>query len=239
VGINITQMQIRSPAYALYSVVAYQNPIITIDRPWMEPDGSFLDYLMYQAYYPAPVPDLKRWLAIRDTSNASSLDFDDLNQNDLAVADPQRTIFGLPNKVVPYKTDSRAGSATYGSMLYELYPHPLQQLPYALFAIRFGAPLVNPGDTLQYPLTEDCVEARARALCYEWKESQKGQETHRGAEANYEFLMQAAEVLYKERIQDIRKIDRNLGDPFIRTVRRTNAGCAGSFFSPITGTATV
>jgi hypothetical protein len=237
VGLSITEMQIRSPAYALYSVIAYQNPIITIDRPWAEPEGIGLNYLMYQAYYPAPVPDLKRWLTIRDTSNASNLDFDNVNQNDLAVGDPQRTIFGLPNKVVPYKTDTRAGSATYGYMLYELYPHALQELPYATFAIRFGPPLVNPGDTLNYPLTEDCVKARARALAYEWKESQKGTETHRGSESNYEFLMQAAEVLYKERIQDIRKIDRNLADPFIRKIQRCGGGCCGGpFFSPITGT---
>jgi hypothetical protein len=237
VGLSITEMQIRSPAYALYSVIAYQNPTLTIDRPWTEPEGIGLTYLLYQAYYPAPVPDVKRWFVVRDTSNAANLGIPPaVSQMDLAQGDPQRTIFGLPSRVVPYKTDTRPGSATPGYMLYELYPHPLQELPYALFLVRQGAPLVNPGDTVPYPLTEELVKTRARALAYEWKESQKGQETHRGSEANYQFLMEAAEVLYKERIQDIRKIDRNLADPFLQKVRRCNGCCGGPFFSPITGT---
>jgi hypothetical protein len=234
-------MQIRSPAYALYSVIAYQNPTLTIDRPWAEPEGIGLTYLMYQAYYPAPVPDVKRWFTVRDTSNAANLKVPPaMSQMDLARGDPQRTVFNQPSMVVPFKTDTRPGSATPGYMLYELYPHPLQELPYALFLVRQGAPLINPGDTLQYPLTEDLVKARARALAYEWKESQKGQETHRGSEANYQFLMQAAEALYQERIKDIRKIDRNLSDPFFQSIDRcASAFGGGPFFSPITMTARV
>jgi hypothetical protein len=240
VGFDITQMQIRLPAYALYSVVAYSAPVLTIDRPWMEPDGAFLEYFMYQAYYPAPVPDMRRWLTIRDTTNAASLDFSSFKQTDLATADPQRTIFQNPSCVVPYKVDSRPGSATMGYMLYEMYPQPLQELPYALFAVREGAPLVNPQDTLPYPLTEELVRARARMLAYEWAESQMGQETHRGSQADYRFLMGAAEALYRERIQDVRKIDRNLSDQFIASLNRCKgAAYGGPFFSPLTGTVNI
>lgn len=239
VGLPITQMQIRLPSFALYSVIGYSNPTLTLERPWEEPGGTGLTYWMYQAYYATSVPDVKRWLSIRDFSNAGDLDFSSYRQSDMAQLDPQRTIFQNPTCVVPYKTDTRPGSATYGYMLYELYPHPIVSLPYALYFVRRGAPLVSPGDTVSYPLTEECVRARARMLAYEWKESQMGQETHRGSQANYQFLMQAAEALYQERIKDCRKVDRNLVDLFLTRIRRCNATFGGSFYNAITSTANV
>lgn len=246
IALILVRMQIRLPAYALYSVIAYDGvSTLTLDRPWMEPAGTGQHYMMYQAYYAPPMQDFKNWITIRDTTNAADVNFWDFKESDLAARDPQRSIFEQPWCAVPYKTDTRGAgtlnaSPTLGYMLWELYPHPLSQLPYALYGARTGKPLVLPTDTLPYPLTEACVLDRARALAYEWKESQKGQETHRGSGADYKFLMGVAEALYKERIQDIRKSDRDLVDNFVTKIRRGLGGRIGApFYSPITGRATV
>lgn len=243
-GLNLTKMQIRLPAYNLYSVIAFASPVITLDRPWMEPAGAGLSYLMYQAYYPSPVASLKRWLTIRDFTNAANLDFWSKKQSDLAANDPPRTIFQNPSCVVPFKSDTRGQgtatpSPTLGYMLYELYPHPLAQLPYALYGEQNLPALTNPGDTIPYPLTEECVLHRARELAYEWKESQKGDDTHRGSGADWKFLRGAAKAEYDDRIKDIRKSDRDLVDSFVTKIRRRNATLGAPFYSAVTNTASV
>ena len=47
---------------------------------------------------------------------------------DLANEDAERTDFDEPLYVVPYEVDTRAGSATYGQMLFELWPHPKKRV---------------------------------------------------------------------------------------------------------------
>ena len=65
-----TQLQIRSPYYSLYNIISVNlaNPTaiaLTLDRPWMEPGGLAMSYMIYQAYLPVPVTDFKRFLSAR------------------------------------------------------------------------------------------------------------------------------------------------------------------------------
>lgn len=249
----ITQMQIRLPAYALYDVVGY-NPgtgVITIDRPWMEPDGASLQYMLYQTYFTAPAQDFKRWLAVRDFTNGASLDWWSWKQKDVDLRDPQRTIYENPSYVVPFKVDKRANTSTPGYMRFELYPQPLSQLPYALYYLAKGPALVQPTDTLPFPLTEKLVLARARMLAYEWKEAQKGVEVARGSGSDHTFLYQAAEAEYDggERapagphqggeLLSVKKADRDLYDQSISRLVRKLPSIGGPWYSAITNQANV
>lgn len=244
VGIGITQRQFRVAPYALYNIIAYDGAgTLTLDRPWAEPASATAGYMIYQAYFPAPVLDFRRWLSVRDTTNSIALDFTTYKRADIDFLDPQRTIFQNSNRVVPYETDQRGAgtvnaSATLGYMLYELYPHQLAQLPYALYYQRIGQALVNPGDELPFPLTEELVLYRAREQAYEWKEAQASEDRRRGSGADYHFLMGAVMKEYEDRLKDIRKLDRDRVDNFIQRINRRSP-MQGPFYSQVTGRANV
>lgn len=214
-----TELQIRNPAYSLYSIIAIDNgttnppfTTITIDRPWMEPGGAAQAYMIYQAYFPAPVSDFHRFLWARDTTNSNAIDYWSLTQRDLAVLDPERSIFDNPVYIVPYQVDQRPNSATLGNMLYEFWPGPVSILPYTFGYLRRGQTLINPGDTVPYPMTEDCVIWQAKTEAFLWKESQKGDEIERGAGADNKFLSQSAQAKYLLKLAKIEDRDRDLVD---------------------------
>jgi hypothetical protein len=221
----LTQQQIRVPYYSLYSIIAADatNPsavVLTIDRPWMEPAQVNGTYMIYQAYYAAP-PGFKRWYTIRDTTNNNEMDFWTKTEIDLAKEDAERTDFDEPLYVVPYQMDTRPGSATLGQMLFELWPHPISQLPYTFSCQANWPALVNQSDTVPYPLTEELVKMRAYEMLYLWKESQKGDEMERGSGANWQFLVQAGRAEYTDRLKMIRLMDRNLVDLYFTKMQRT------------------
>jgi hypothetical protein len=209
----LTQVQIRSPYYSLYNIVSFDGVnTFTLDRVWMEPSGTGLGYMIYQAYFPVPVSDFKRFFEIRDTTMAAPLDFWSFDRRDLALRDPQRTNFDLPAFVVPYEPDTRSGSTTLGNMLYELWPHPLSSLPYTFSYLHRGTLLSSPSDTLVYPLTEEMVKWRAREVAYIFKESQKGEGVQRGAGADWKFLAQSAAAEYKRTKKVVADRDRDMID---------------------------
>ena len=241
----ITQFQIRLPDYNLYSVISQQvnTPsagltTLTIDRPWVEPAGAGQGYQLYQAYYPAPVPDFKRWLTVRDFTNAIYLDYWSWKQDDLAALDPQRTVFQNPDHLVPYQVDNRPGSATFGFMLFEMYPQPLIGLPYASYYVRRGPLLVKPTDTVPWPLDEEIVMHRAKMLMYEWAEANQGRYMEL-QKSDWRFLMEAASEEFKDKLKDIRKLDRDIVDNFVRTLKRVNPMIGAPYYSAITGQANV
>lgn len=214
-----TQLQIRSPFYSLYNIVAIDdettNPpftTLTIDRPWTEPPGSQQAYMIYQAYFAVPDAQFKRFLSARDTTDNAPMDYWSLSQKDLAVRDPQRVVFDDPNYFVPYQVDTRANSATAGQMLYELWPHPLSVLPYTFQYLTKGPQLVSLSDTVPYPLTEDVCLWKAKEAACLFKEAQKGEDVERGAGANWQFLAEAAHAKYEMRIKPIKDIDRDMVD---------------------------
>jgi hypothetical protein len=224
----LTQQQIRVPYYSLYNIIAANvtNPaavVLTLDRPWMEPAQVNGTYMIYQAYYAAPA-GFKRWYNIRDTTNNNEMDWWSKTQIDLSKEDAERTNFDEPLYVVPYQQDTRPGSATLGQMLYELWPHPITQLPYTFSCQANWPTLTNPSDTVPYPLTDELVKLRAYEMLYLWKESQKGDEMERGSGANWQFLLQAARAEYANRLKQCTNMDRNLVDLYFTKMQRTPSG---------------
>lgn len=231
---QITFAEGGTPASFLVTLIA----TLTIDRPWTEPPQQNSNYVIYQAYYPAP-PGFKRFWQITDYTNNVPIDFWTLTQVNLAQEDPERTEFDQPEYAVPFGPDTRQGSATYGQMLYELWPHPISQLPYT-FSCQCNWPaLSSPSDTVPYPLTEEIVKQRAYEMLALWKESQKGDEMERGSGANWQFLVKAFHEEYKDDLRQIRIMDRHLvdlyfqkarinqpydGEPFMNTSNTANVG---------------
>lgn len=227
-----TQLQIRSPYYSLYSVIgvsvlgegtgldvqgfdiggfeAGDQLQLTLDRPWMEPVGAAVAYEIYQCYFPVPVTDFKRFITARDTTNNWPMDYTTVGQKDLMQMDPERTIFDNPVYIVPYEQDHRPGSATYGNMLYELWPHPLSVLPYTYSYLRRGPLMIKPTDTVPYPLTEEVVLWRAKVAGFIWAEAQKGADMQRGAGADYRFLSKMALDEFDRTLKPIKDRDRDL-----------------------------
>ncbi len=210
-----TTLQIRSPFYSIYSIIGINatNPaaiVLTLDRQWVDPGGSLLVYMIYQNYFAVPVPDFKRFLGPRDLTDNSPLDFWSMSQQDLAELDPQRTNFSDPQYVVPWQTDQRPGSATFGNMLYELWPAQLSQEPYTFNFLRLGPTLINPGDTVPYPLTEECLLWRAKECAFLYKEAQKGEHMERGQGANWQFLAESAHEEFKKVMKPIKDRDADL-----------------------------
>lgn len=238
---SFAQLQIRVPYYSLYNIIGistttHPNDTLTLDRNWMEPPGTGQAYMIYQAYFPVPVSDFKRFFAVRDTTNAAPLSYWDFSQRDLAVIDPQRTNFDEPGYVVPYEQDQRAGSATFGNMLYELWPHPLSVLPYTYSYLRRGPLLTANADTVPYPLTEELVTWRAKEVSYLWAEAQKGKDQQRGSGADYRFLAQAANKEYGIISKTVKDKDRDLFDLYYnRFVRDAAIGYYGEPFATIVG----
>lgn len=206
---------------------------LTIDRPWMEPPQVNGNYLIYQAYYAAP-PNFKRWWNIRDTTNNNLMDSWSKSQIDLANDDPQRTIFDQPYFVVPFQMDTRPGSTTYGQMLFELWPHPISQLPYTWQCQANWPALVQLNDNVPYPLTEELVRQRAYEMVYLWKESQKGDDQERGSGANWQFLIKAHNEEYKALLKEIRIMDRHLVDLYF-TKARMQPPMNGEPFASVNG----
>ena len=239
----ITSYQIRLPYFSLYNIVAFDGVnTFTIDRPWTEPFGTAQAYMLYQAYFPSPtlISDFKRFIEIRDTTNNAPLDYWTKSRVDLSLEDPQRIQFQNPAFVIPYEVDNRAGSATLGAMLYELWPHPLSVLPYTMSYIRRGDLLVNPADTIPQPLTEDMVKWKAREAAYLFKESQKGDGMKRGDGADWKFLAQAAASMYRESSHRIASRDADMVELYFRKfVRDAAIGSSGQAFATINSTLNV
>jgi hypothetical protein len=210
--------------------------MITVDRPWMEPAQINSSYMIYQAYFAAPL-GFKRWYYLSDTSNNRGMDWWTMTQINLAEEDAERTTFDEPTNVVPYQMDTRQGSATYGQMLYELWPHPISQLPYTFGCQANWPPLQNPGDSLPFPLTDELIKMRAYEMLFLWKESQKGDAMERGSGANWQFLSQALRAEYTDRLKAIRRMDRNLVDLYFTKARSYPA--AGQVYATVNSQANV
>lgn len=235
----LTSFQIRSPFYSIYNIVAYDGVnTFTIDRPWMDPGGAGLGYMVYQCYFAAPTTfsDFKRFFEIQDPVNVAPLDFWTKTRADLSIDDPQRTNFNLPAYVCPYEVDARAGSPTLGYMLYELWPHPLAVRPYNMSYLRRGPLLSLPTDTVPPPITEETVLWRAKEVAYQWKEAQKSDGIARGAGADWRFLSESADKEFLKKLKICADRDRDvMMTYFNRFIRKVALGSDGQPFATITG----
>jgi hypothetical protein len=209
------------------------NAVLTIDRQWMEPNQVDASYMVYQAYFPQ-LPGFKRWYWASDTTNNNAMDWWTKTQIDLAQDDSERTIFDQPYYIVPYGQDTRPGSTTYGQILFELWPHPVTILPYTFGCQCNWPPLVNPNDTVPYPLTEELLKFRTYEVLALWKESQRGDDMERGSGADWKFLTGAYRAEYTNRLKECRNMDRHLVDLYFQKARLTPP-YGGEPFSTVNG----
>jgi hypothetical protein len=242
----ITQLQYRNPGYAIYSIVGYDyNTIntgfvtLTLDRPWMEPtSGPGQPYMIYQVYFPSPVQDFRKFVAIQDMTNDQDIDFWSKTQAMLAIDDSQRQNFSNPEYCVPAGVDLRPGSATYGWPWFELWPHQGSYVPYTLTFRRKGQLPQTTQDyltmTTPYPITEEMVEWRAREILCQDAEASKDKNSARGSGANWLMLAQMAQKEYRTLFEQVLSIDLNLdGEAFAQTDRHRYDG--GSPFATMSG----
>jgi hypothetical protein len=177
--------------------------------------GPGQPYMIYQAYFVAPVKDFEKFLEVRDTTNVTNLDFWSYSQADLALRDPQRTEYDDPDYVVPYGFDNRAGSSTPGWQMFELWPQQLSMCPYPFSYKRRGPePNFSTGNDISnyppYPITEEMVSWRAKETLYYYKEAQKEKEAVRGSGANWILLAQSARKEYDACLEKVQARDINM-----------------------------
>ena len=107
----LTQRQFRPNGLSIYSIIKadFTVPtavVLTLDRPYVEPSGAGLSYLILQSYYPAPVADFKRWIDWRDMVNGWWLDVSQ-SKREVNKGDPQRLYYTFPLWVLGMGEDIR------------------------------------------------------------------------------------------------------------------------------------
>lgn len=201
---------------------AFQNLVLTLDRPWLEPtSGPGQPYMIYQAYVVAPVKDFHKFIEIRDTTNSAPIDFWTMTQAELAIRDPQRTEFANPSFCVPAGVDQRPGTSTPGFQMFELWPEQLDYLPYS-YSFRRRGQIPETFQEFQtfelpQPLTQELLGFRTKEVLYQYKEAQKDKQQARGSGANWMMLAQLAKKEYDLILNKLIAIDLNLnGEAFTR-----------------------
>jgi len=236
----ITQRQFRITSGGIYSIVsAAGSPLVlTLDRFYSDPSGAGQSYQVYQAYFPPPVPDFKRWLDWRDLTNGQWLSIY-MTRRQVNQGDPQRLYFTFPEFVMPFQPDTRTGSSTLGQMLYELYPNPLSQISYMRYWLRNGADLVQPADIQPMTIPDDLLFHRARMLACEWAEGNRDPSIPRGQAADYKFLYTSAENKYKYLLKITSLADRDIVDTYLSKLPIRGGESVGKlpYYSTIAGRA--
>lgn len=236
----ITELQYRDPQRMFYSIVGYDTTTnapfatLTLDRPWMEPtSGAGQPYMIYQALFVVPVSNFRQFNAMWNTTTAQPMNFSQKSQLDLAVSYPQRLVFGDPYYAISWGADTRPGSSTAGYRMYELFPHVLNLEPVS-FEYEYDGPLlVNPTDTVPYPLTEELLKWRGKECLYDWCEANKGKHKEL-QETNWEYLSGKAHAQYEENLSKITAVDANLRTDLIVQTPLTG-GYYGQPYSTRTG----
>lgn len=233
----LTQQQFRVGQGTIYNIIAYNGAsTITLDRPYFDTTaGSGLGYSIYQCYYLAPVQDFQAWESVVDINNAIYLDTSSRKaQREFADRfDPQRQIFANPGSLIPYGTDQRPGSSTAGWRMFELYPQPQSKFAYQTWYTRLGADLVNPQDTLPFPITEHLIKTLARVKAYEWlivKLTAEDKNT-----SGIQFAMGAAAKEGAAQLKEIRSLDRDAVDLWYSVMSRVQGYGWATTFDPSTG----
>jgi len=225
----LTLRQFRVTSGGIYNIIGadFTIPtavILTLDRLYSDPSGASQSYQIYQCYFAAPVPDFKRWLDWRDLTNGDWLSVYK-TRREINMGDPQRLYFTFPHWVLPFGTDQRLNTdgspySTFGSALFELYPNPLSFVSYMRWWVRTGAYIVQPGDTVPYPITDKLILARARMRAAEWSEANRDPSVARGQSADYKFVYQSAEAEFNRELKLIGLKDRDLVDLFLSRIPR-------------------
>lgn len=222
----------------IYNIWDYSSPTLTLDRPFVEASSPLggSPYSIFQCYYPAPFQDHWSWVSIRDMTNFLDLFIERYSRSQLDAMDPQRTWYYFATDAVFYTLDLNPASPTYQFPLFELWGAPQSVLPYQLYGIRKGVPLVNPTDTLPPQVGEDCLMALSRKYAYEWAEANKG-DSPRNQGPDFRFLIGEAKDDYKRLFSQYRRADRETVDQWFSVRRSSLYGKFFAQYSSITQTA--
>jgi hypothetical protein len=230
-----SQRQFRSSIGTIYNVWAYTSPTLTLDRPYIEASVAAASYSIFQCYYPTPMSDFWSWVSVRDMTNFQDLFTDRYTRGQLDEMDPQRTWYYFPTDVCYYQIDQNPASPTAGNPMFELWGAPQSALPYQLYGLRKGTPLVNPSDTLPFAVREATVLALARKYAYEWAEANKG-DSPRNQGPDFRFLIGEAKADYDRLFRADRKDDRSQVDNFFSVRRSGLYGKFLAYYSSVTAT---
>jgi hypothetical protein len=244
-GSLLTQQQFRVIQGTIYNIVAYTAPVspslfatITLDRPYYDTiAGADFGYSIYQCYYPVPVQDFIAWESVLDINNAIDLLTGTAKKNKdwVDANDPQRQIFSNPGSIIPYGTDMRPNSSTAGWMMYELYPQPQSRYAYQTWYSRRGADLVNPQDTVPFPIPEHLVKMLARVKAYEWLMVKLQSEHPDRNVSAIQFAMGSTLKQATALLKEVRMEDRDRVDMWYSVMSRVQGYGQVTTFNPGTG----
>ena len=214
----------------------FQNVVLTLDRPWLEPTaGPGQPYMIYQAYFVAPVKDFHKFIEMRDTTNSSPINFWSMTHAELAIRDPQRTEFADPSYCVPAGVDQRPGTSTPGWQMFELWPQQLCYLPYSFSYRRKGQIPESFQDfqtmELPFPITTSLLSWKTKEVLYQYKEAQKDTQQARGSGANWLMLAQGAAKEYGATLDKLIAVDLNLNGEAFGRLPKHGASISGEPYS--------
>lgn len=235
----ITQRQFRIGISGIYNLIAWDGvSIATLDRIYADPSAAASPYLIYQAYYPAPMQDFLTWISVRNLIMPLELNTL-MTRGWVDATDPQRTWVGWPTHVIPWGIDNRGAgtttpSATLGYPLFELWGQSVTPYTFAYYGLRRGVDLAAPGDTLPLQVPEEMVIALAKKDAYAWAEANKDTQP-RSTGPDFRFLMASVEADYKRLLIQYRRQDKEFIDSYF-SVREPNlAHRAAGIYNTLTG----
>jgi hypothetical protein len=170
----VTLQQFRVPFGPIYNITGW-NPstnTLTLDRVFAEGSASANQYQIYQCYYAAPgatiIGDTKfrKWLSVFDPINAYWLRLNKSSQ-DFDHWDPQRGDFSNPYYLGYYKVVN-------GAKLYELWPHPVEQIGYRCKWLSAYTPFVDDADELPETISDAMLMERAMFYGCGWASKMAG-----------------------------------------------------------------
>lgn len=173
----LTLRQFRQSSGTIYNITAadFTAPaavVLTIDQPYLEATNATASYQIYRCYYTPPTSDFKKWSSIVCPAQAYAFRSVAWTRKEIDRIDPQRASQGQPEYMATYKL-IKVGSDVYVPG-FEMWPHPTSNLGYFAAYEKAGTDFVANSDTLPPQVSRETLMYRARYLCYEWAEANKG-----------------------------------------------------------------
>lgn len=243
-----TLQQIRAQGYSIYSVIALDLvanapfATLTLDRPFIDPLPFWngVGYQMFQAYIPAP-PRFKRWLSFTDMFNCWTIDYWTGRRTE-DLLDGSRLYTSNPSQALALGEDRRGQgtpnqSATFGQILYEMYPNPSTEISYQTYYVAEAPYLENNSDTLPHPIDESVVLSKALTWAYRDAEARRDIMAAKGTTGNYLGLKKESEADFLTRLKTLRLLDRDAVDSYMSNMNAANAGFRMPYYNAQVGRA--
>lgn len=172
----ITERQFRVTGNQIYNITAFtvtgSVSTLTLDRIYQEGTAAGQDYQIYKCYVQAPSPDFIRWISFVDPVNDYRMRRREMSWTKEMVdrRDPYRGAFDNPIVLAAYKYGTYLyGATNYNVPVFELWPHPLEQLGYLTLYQREGMDLA-PADVIPAIVPDELVLSRSKFYAMQWAE---------------------------------------------------------------------